>query len=104
MPSRPVKNFVVVDTSGQHNVTVSFCECIGRPEKRIQLLHASWFPGSLERPRTAFTFDVLNSFQLVNLQGKVSAYDYYYSLIHKSDNMGLSGLKVNCISTSLVVV
>ena len=39
-------------------------------------------------------FNVLNTFQLITLQGKVSAFDYYYSLKHKSDNTGLSKPKV----------
>lgn len=89
-----ISNFVVVDTSGQHTITMSFCECLGAPPCRIQLLRVSWFPATLLRPQTAYTFDVLNSFQLVNLQGKLSAYDYYLSLMHKTNNVGVSDLKV----------
>jgi hypothetical protein len=51
-------------------------------------------PASLDRPKSAFTFDVLDTFQLLTLQGKTSAYDYYYSLAHKTDNTGLQNLKV----------
>jgi hypothetical protein len=60
----------------------------------MQLLQSTWFPASLDRPQTAFTFDVLDTFQLLNLQGKISAYDFYYSLDHKTDNTGTLGIQV----------
>jgi hypothetical protein len=54
-------------------------------------------PASLERPRSAFTFDVLDTFHLLTLQGKISAFDFYYALEHKSDNTGQRKLKVKWI-------
>ena len=86
--------FTVVDTSGIHTVNVSFCDCVGAPHRRVQLLRISWMPASIDHPKSAFTFDVLDTFHLLTLQGKTSAYDYYYSLAHKSDNTGLQNLKV----------
>lgn len=50
----------------------------------------SQFPASPDRPHTAFTFDVLNTFQLLNLQGKLSVYNFYHSLVYKTDNLGIS--------------
>ena len=79
-PENPIKDFTVVDVSGIHTITLRFCACPGAPHARYQLLQSSWFPSSLDRPHTAFTFDVLDTFQLLNLQGKLSAYDFYYSL------------------------
>jgi hypothetical protein len=93
-PAAVIPDFVVVDMSGQHTINLSFCECVGAPHRRVQLLHASWFPTSFERPRTAFTFDILNLFQLITLQGKLSAYNYYYSLVHKTDKLGVTNVKV----------
>ncbi|KAH7904426.1 hypothetical protein BJ138DRAFT_1106840 [Hygrophoropsis aurantiaca] len=60
-----VKDFVVADTSGVHAITIKF----------------------------SFTFDVLRTFQLENLQGKISAYDYLTALMQKSDNVGIFGTK-----------
>ncbi|KAF4568149.1 hypothetical protein EYR36_010158 [Pleurotus pulmonarius] len=40
------------------------------------------------KPQTAFTFDVLNTFHLLTLQGKLSAYDFYLSIDHKTNNAG----------------
>ena len=94
LPCADTVIFTIVDTSGIHDVDVSFCNCVGAPHRRVQLLRASWMPASIDRPKSAFTFDVLDTFHLLTLQGKTSAYDYYYSLAHKSDNTGLRNLKV----------
>jgi hypothetical protein len=80
--------------SGIHSVNVSFCECVGVPPQRVQLLRASLMPASVDQPKSAFTFDVLDTFHLLTLQGKTLAYDFYYALDHKSDNTGLRNLKV----------
>lgn len=82
--------FEVLDLTGQHTVTISFCGCSGAPHQRVQLLRLGWFPATTNRPNTAFTFDLLNTFQLINLQGKLSVYDFYQSLLHKTDNMGVA--------------
>ncbi|KAH7917878.1 hypothetical protein BV22DRAFT_1025551, partial [Leucogyrophana mollusca] len=84
--SDAVKNFVVADTSGIHTITVKFCACPGAAPRRIQLLRARLLPATVYRPKSAFTFDVLRTFQLENLQGKISAYDFFSALMHKSDN------------------
>jgi hypothetical protein len=89
-----IKNFTVVDVTGIHTINIHFCGCIGAPHPRRQLLAVSWFPASLDQPQTAFTLDVLDTFQLLNLQGKISVYDFYYSLDHKTDNTGTLGIKV----------
>lgn len=83
------KNFVVVDTSGFHSVSIDFCACNETrisSQPAVQLLRARLFPASVARPQTAFTFDVLDTFHEVTLQGKLTAYDFYYALLHKTDN------------------
>jgi hypothetical protein len=95
-PSAPT-DLVVMDVSGVHTVMVTFCECyhsVGGSHVRSQLLRHRWFPATVARPRTVFTFDVLDSFHLLTLQGKTSAYDYYLSIEHKTDNTGISSIKV----------
>jgi hypothetical protein len=94
-PEHPINDFTIVDVNGIHTITLRFCACPGAPHARYQLLQSSWFPASLDRPRTAFTFDVLDTFQLLNLQGKLSAYDFYYSLDHKTDNTGVHAVQVS---------
>ncbi len=40
------------------------------------------------------TFNILDMFHLLTLQGKVSAYKFYSTLQHKTDNTGISDTKV----------
>ena len=94
MPLCKDKNFTVVDISGVHKLHVTFCGCIGHPPYHIQLLRDSWFPASLEHPETAFSFELLNFFQILNHHGKVSAYDFYSAVHNICDNTGLANLPV----------
>ncbi|KAF7965909.1 hypothetical protein HWV62_40974 [Athelia sp. TMB] len=89
-PTLKSTDFEILDLSGQHTITVYFCGCFGAPHERIQLLRTKWFPASTSQPNSAFTFDVLNTFQLISLQGKLSAYDFYQALMHKTDNLGIT--------------
>lgn len=88
-PGPFIEDFTVVDTSGIHVLPVSFCQCLGRPHVRVQLLRTGWFPASLKQPRSAFTFDCLETFQLLNLQGKLSAHDFCKTLDQISDATSL---------------
>jgi hypothetical protein len=100
IPGDVKRNFAIVHTNGIHTVDLCFCGCTaeaGASHARIQLLRSRLLPGSIEAPRTAFTFDILNTFHLITLQGKTSAYDYYLSVEHKSDNVGLTDQKVRII-------
>ncbi|KZP18442.1 hypothetical protein FIBSPDRAFT_893441 [Athelia psychrophila] len=56
-PIPKATTFEVVDTSGQHTVTLSFCGCPGAAHPMVPC--------------------------------KLSAYDFYHSLLHKTDNMGI---------------
>jgi hypothetical protein len=97
-PSDIQTEFMVVDGSGLHVLNIQFCRChhiSSASYPHIQLLHVSWFPSSLHHPHLTFTFDVLNSFHLLTLQGKTSAYDFYTSISHKTDNTGVVKIKVN---------
>jgi hypothetical protein len=87
---RILDNFTVVNTNGIHTVTVRFCACYGEHlQPKFQLLRCSWLPASTEDPHTAFTFEVLNAYHLLSLQGKVSREDYYLSISRHTDNTGL---------------
>jgi hypothetical protein len=90
-----------VDVTGIHSINLHFCGCVGAPHPRRQLLAVSWFPASLDQPQTAFTLDDLDTFQLLNFQGKISAYDFYYSLDHKTDNTGTMRIQVRDLLLSL---
>jgi CxC2 like cysteine cluster associated with KDZ transposases len=85
----------VVHTNGVHTLKIQLCACYGdRSHAKFQLLRCSWLPATTEDPQTAFTFDVLDSYLLLSLQGKVSREDYYLSISRLTDNTGLDPPKV----------
>jgi len=92
-----VQNFAVIDTNGIHSIDIEFCGCytsVGGSHYRTQLLRAGLFPSTHIRPASGFTFNVLDAFHLLTLQGKTSAYDYYLSLEHMTENTGRLDTKV----------
>jgi CxC2 like cysteine cluster associated with KDZ transposases len=90
MPTPGPSNFLVFDTTGIHHVTVDFCDCTHHVfHQRTQFLRARWFPATVNRPKTVFTFDVLESFHELSLQGKTTSYDFYHSILRRSDNLEL---------------
>ena len=93
-----IKKFMVVDLSSVHTIHVTFCGCRDSPEHHIQLLCQGWFPALTISPKTAFTFDVLNTFHLLNLQSKTALYDFLLAIHHKSDNLDIKQTKVTFIT------
>jgi CxC2 like cysteine cluster associated with KDZ transposases len=97
---------VVYHTNGAHLVNISYCQCNEPASGYLfanQLLRSAWFPASLTRPRTMFTFAVLKHFHHLTLQGKTTAYDFYNSLVHETDNTGLKPPRVNLLLSLLHV-
>ncbi|KAJ7797034.1 hypothetical protein B0H14DRAFT_3093238 [Mycena olivaceomarginata] len=83
--------FVVLHNNGIHTVNIDFCGCDSamRADPYIQLLRAGWYPATDERPQTAATFSVLDTFHLHTLQAKTTAYDFYAVLERLTDVTGL---------------
>ena len=75
----PGRNSVIVHTNGIHQVCIEYCRCEDVPEA-VQLAQSKLFPATMERPRTAFTFAVLNDFHVHSLTSKKSALDYVDAL------------------------
>ncbi|KAF9554491.1 hypothetical protein CPC08DRAFT_737663 [Agrocybe pediades] len=88
-PSPGPANFVVFCVTGPHFVSVDFCNCLQKLPPYTQLLREKWFPATLTRPQTVFTFDSMEMFHELTLQGKTSLYDYYHTLLRRFDNAGL---------------
>lgn len=84
-------DFIIMHVNGLHRVNVDFCNCGSMenpsPHPRVQLLRMAWFPATFERPKTAFTFDLLKLFHKVTLQGKTTLYDFYLAILQVSDNL-----------------
>ena len=86
--------YTVTHTNGIHRVRVHECWCPRRRDTASQLLRAGLFPATLERPESAFTFDLLRQWDLHFLSSKKSAYDYFEALRRLTDNSGTRTVKV----------
>ena len=86
-----LQQILVINMNGAHHLNVQFCTCEGTPdwvESYRQLLRMGWYPASFSRPKTAFTFDLLDTYHKFTLQGKLNLYDFYSSIMQKTNNCG----------------
>ncbi|KAG2740929.1 hypothetical protein P692DRAFT_20851259 [Suillus brevipes Sb2] len=86
-------DFIIVDINGIHDVALDFCGCHTAQLRYKQLLQVRWYPATTTDPQTAATFNVLEHYQLLSFESKISAYEFYHSLARRSDNTGLSPIK-----------
>ncbi|KAG1868329.1 hypothetical protein DFJ58DRAFT_837968 [Suillus subalutaceus] len=70
----------VVHTSGVHTMSIRFCRCPDAETLDKQLFKMELFLASFTRPKTAFTFALLDDFILDNLECGTSAMNYYSKL------------------------
>ncbi|KAG6809653.1 hypothetical protein H0H92_015320 [Tricholoma furcatifolium] len=97
------KDFTVLHTNGIHSLSVYFCGCREGYTHYQQLLDAGWFPATVLDPQTCATFEVMRHFHTLNLQGKISAFDYYVSLKLLTDATGLTKIP-DRLSSFMVMV
>ncbi|EPS97785.1 hypothetical protein FOMPIDRAFT_1078663, partial [Fomitopsis schrenkii] len=89
---RPI-TYTVTHTNGIHRVPIHQCWCPHQPDTVSQLLRAGLFPATLERPESAFTFDLLRQWDIHFLSSKKGAYDYFEALRRLTDNSGTKTVK-----------
>ncbi|KAG2155980.1 uncharacterized protein EDB93DRAFT_1239103 [Suillus bovinus] len=70
---------VIIDKSGVHRLEVRCCDCPNTMSLDIQMFRHGFFPASFNKPKTVFTFRVLNNFLLDNLECSTS--DRYRELM-----------------------
>jgi hypothetical protein len=100
LPSNPI-NLVLFDLSGTHTLQVRYCQCDesgGTTNRRCQLLRVRWFPATWSRPRSAFTFRLLDFLHKLQTQSKVNLYDVYASLISLTNSAGQKPPVVRMVS------
>jgi len=78
--------FVVIDRSGIHHIGVHVCQCPNAKPIDIQLLEMGIYPASQKRPKTGFTFRVLDDFLVDNRECKVAALAFYSKLRRLTSN------------------
>lgn len=93
-----VQDFVVYDTTGYHTVDVTFCGCYDTEEGYVphwtHLLRVGWYPATHARPRSAFTFRLMDFFHELTLQSKVNLHDFHRTLERITDKCQLHPVKV----------
>ncbi|OBZ77742.1 hypothetical protein A0H81_02190 [Grifola frondosa] len=82
-------DFVVLDISGVHEVSVNYCGCETALNPVTQLLRYRWYPATTANPKTAATFSLLELFHLLSTQSKVSGFEFYITLTRRTDNTGV---------------
>lgn len=90
-------DFVVLHIDGIHEVAVDYCGCQQSLPKTVQLLRARLFPSTVIDPKTAATFHVLDTFQMLSFTSKISAYEFYQALARRTDNTGTSPPQVSTL-------
>lgn len=80
-----VKDFILVDVNGIHEINVRFCLHTGSGGHARQLLRARIFPASEEFPATGFTFGLLKQFSLLSAIAKVPAEAFYNVLVYQTN-------------------
>lgn len=89
-PEPGPSDFTVIHVNKIHKVNIDFCHCpksIAKPHWE-QLMLNEWLPATIDRPKTASTFRVLEHFHILSHRGKITAYDYYTTLKKLTDNIG----------------
>lgn len=88
-PVQPAGNdSVIVNCNGVHAVGLDYCGCSSAAKETIQLLCAQLYPASVQAPKTAATFNVLEFFQLLTLDSKTLVFEFYHTLTCRTDNTG----------------
>lgn len=94
-------DFVVIDITGIHSIGLDFCGCGNTTQIRVrQLLRSKLFPGTTAQPRTAATFRLLRTFELLSYESKVSALEFYQTIARLTNNSTDEPAKVRPICTS----
>ncbi|KAG2119820.1 uncharacterized protein F5147DRAFT_742104 [Suillus discolor] len=86
-------DFVLIDTDGIYEIGLDFCGCETAQTHTKQLLRNRWFPSTSTNPRTTATFRVLRQYHILSFESKASAHKFYHTLVHLTDNTGLSKRK-----------
>ncbi|KAF9490476.1 hypothetical protein BDN71DRAFT_1523131 [Pleurotus eryngii] len=77
--------FVIIDIQGVHEVGLDFCGCQTAQLLTVQLLQRGLFPSTVTTLQTAATFQVLDLFQMLSVEGRLSAFEFYKTLVRITD-------------------
>ncbi|KAF8834687.1 hypothetical protein BDN67DRAFT_871402, partial [Paxillus ammoniavirescens] len=77
----------LVDMTSVHFLRVHYCVCPTSKPFRMQLLESGLLSATINQPKTAFSFSVLNDFIHDNLECGTSTSNYYNKLQRITSNI-----------------
>lgn len=87
------------DLTGMHHLDVRRCHCpgIGSSTDDLvpQLVRSRLMPATMKAPRTAFTFRLMEDYELDTLQGKKPQFDFYTKIVRLTRNIDVNADKVS---------
>ncbi|KZP09061.1 hypothetical protein FIBSPDRAFT_760507, partial [Athelia psychrophila] len=90
----PGDDFVIINCNSIHQVVLNCCGCTSTTKETIQLLHARLYPATVQAPKTAATFNVLEFFHILTFDSEASAFKFYQTLSCCTDNTGTLNIPV----------
>ncbi|VDC03138.1 unnamed protein product [Peniophora sp. CBMAI 1063] len=89
-----VDNFAVVHETGIHRTRLLYCSCANgrKVDHWAQLMRSRLWPATTSAPKTATTFEALDTFLRLSMLGRLSGYDYHKALEAASDGARVLGL------------
>ncbi|KAG2112112.1 hypothetical protein DEU56DRAFT_749410 [Suillus clintonianus] len=85
--------FVILDIDRVHQVALDFCGCSCAQSHVTQILRARLYPATCSDPKSAATFRLLQHFQMLTFESKVSAFKYWQTVSRLTDNTGIKPCK-----------
>ncbi|RXW17407.1 hypothetical protein EST38_g8431 [Candolleomyces aberdarensis] len=83
-------DFVIIDIDAIHSVGLDFCECGKTANSQyLQLLQHRFYPATSDQPKSAATFRLLEVFEILQYESKLSVYEFYQAVARLTDNTGL---------------
>ena len=77
---------VIIDSAGVFQHRVVWCTCGGNIDQTMQLFQEQLFPATHRRPKSAFTFNVLDQFYIDAMECKTTAMSFFQKLRRLTDN------------------
>jgi hypothetical protein len=81
----------ILHVDGYHEIELFVCQCANALSVDLQLFRARLFAASIVSPRTAITFEALEQFRILHLEGKLSAHSFTQGLARLTTNDYIGG-------------
>ena len=80
------RRMTLVHVNGVFEHCIRFCKCLNGSSEHEQLFSYRLFPSTFDRPKTAFTLDVLDYFGVDAMECKTSAQSFFHKLRRVTNN------------------